>query len=207
MTNLNNILATMDEEQAHAALDGFAARFGWAYALFTRPIAEGNLHANLPAAAADDAPCTRVVRTLTDREWDRVCATREWSEHLPQAAYDAMDDQLRVQHAIAVAGLECLNCGTALHDLPTVTGYLCDHCRVDIDRQPVVDPVTAGLYWLDGGVLIYAAPLLTFPEARVGDPQPFPWNNPDPAATRRAHQARQALESRAAAVAGQPASV
>ncbi|MDR7277632.1 hypothetical protein [Catenuloplanes atrovinosus] len=181
----HHLLATgLTEADAHLLLDTLAAQFGWVYALWSRASVTSSLNAN----------AQRLTRTLTDDEWNRITGTRAWTEQLPLAAYDAADNTRLLLTAIADAGLECLRCGTSLHEPPTVTGRLCPAHRTGPAGQPaVVDPDTATLYWLDGNTLMHwqpdadswARPRTGLPY--TGDP------DADPTAHRRAVRADAAL--------------
>lgn len=185
-------VSALDEGDAHVLADTLARRFDWQLVIFTRAEVTSHLRLNQPGGAG---------RELTDEEWRRVTRTAEWG-CLPHLAHERIDEEMRVRDAIIAAGLECMNCDGPLHDRPTVTGRLCDECRVGPAGQAIaVDPITAGVYWLDAasGQLVYVRPFYCTQTDEYFEPEPVHWRNLEADELRRAHAAHMNLAEAAPA--------
>lgn len=129
------IPAHLAEDDARALVDVLATHYGWAYALIGRDDVERRL-----APPPLDHPGVPTHRHLTSEEWSRARATAAWTE-LAAVALQAVDHAEIVARTIRQAGLECVECGTALAGPPTATWGHCPTClhRADLDalrRRP-----------------------------------------------------------------------
>lgn len=181
--------AELTERDALAMFGALAERFGWAYCLWNRGVADMALW----TMQDGETP-------LTDDEWARVVTTSPWKVDLSEVGYDMAWTNDILTSAVRAAGVVCgspKGCATRLTAPPEVTGRLCDACRIGPDGCALfVHPVTAGLFCLDqDGQLLYSAP------GECGEPDPaggalFCWASSSPDESMIAERAQHSLKSR-----------